>query len=67
MDWNVPPTPPVDHEAPDTDVHELVVPVEEQDERHTWVNLDTGVVHLVLPPERFGSAWEPEPRSQGQE
>jgi hypothetical protein len=75
MNWDVPPPPPPpsDHVAPDTDVHEFVVPAEERDEHHTWVDLDTGVVHLALPsvlaqpPERFGPAWEPEPRSQEQE
>jgi hypothetical protein len=62
MDWS----PPVDA-APglvDGTPHELVLPAVEPDERHTWVDLDTGVVHIVLPPERFGAAWEPEPRSQ---
>lgn len=49
------------------DVHELVVPAEEQDEHHTWINLDRGVMNILLPPERFGSAWDPEPRSQENE
>lgn len=74
MDWS----PPADAPTPAPDLvdaapHELVVPAEEQDEHHTWVDLDNGVVHLALPsvlalpPERFGPAWEPEPRSQEQE
>lgn len=68
MDWTVPPPPPpADDVAHGPDVHELVVPAEEQDEHHTWINLDRGVMNIVLPPERFGSAWDPEPRSQENE
>lgn len=33
------------------------------DKRKTYVDLDRGIVHLALPPERFGSAWEPEPQA----
>ncbi|HET8594326.1 MAG TPA: hypothetical protein VFM07_03695 [Intrasporangium sp.] len=61
MNWDVAQAPAVDHQAQEPDAHEVVVPAEEQDERHSWVDLDRGVVHLALPPERFGSAWEAEP------
>lgn len=73
MDWAPPPPPPpADNALHGSDVHEVVVPAEEQDEQHTWVDLDEGVVHIVLPsemlpPERFGSVWEPEPRAQQNE
>ncbi len=68
MHWDAPPPPPpVDPPEHPGDTHELVVSDVEQDDRHTWVNLDQDVVHLVLPPERFGAAWDAEPRAQKEE
>jgi hypothetical protein len=67
MDWTVPPAPVLDQPVTAPDAQEVIVPDVEQDEQHTWVNLEKGVVHIAVPPERFGSAWDPEPRAQEDE
>ena len=33
------------------------IPGSEGDPNRTWVDLDKGIVHLALPPERYGSVW----------
>ncbi len=36
---------------------------EGDDSRKSYVDLDRGIVHLAVPPERFGPAWGPEPQA----
>jgi hypothetical protein len=40
---------------------EAQIPGSEGDPNKTWVDLDKGIVHLALPPERYGSAWTARP------
>jgi hypothetical protein len=40
---------------------EAQIPGSEGDPNKTYVDLDRGVVHLVLPPERFGAACSADP------
>lgn len=40
---------------------EAQIPGSEGDPNKTWVDLDKGIVHLALPPERFGLAWTGRP------
>ena len=39
---------------------EARIPGNEGDPNKTWVDLDRGIVHLALPPERYGNAWVPQ-------
>ncbi|MGN6753664.1 MAG: hypothetical protein ACTHJJ_14055 [Intrasporangium sp.] len=64
MDWAIPPAPVLDQPVTAPDAHEVIVPAEERDEHHTWVNLERGVVHVAVPPERFGPAWDADPGRQ---
>jgi hypothetical protein len=43
---------------------EARIPGSEGDPNRTYVDLDRGVVHLVLPPQRFGAAWSADPSEQ---
>lgn len=40
---------------------EAQIPGSEGDPNKSWVDLDAGIVHLALPPERYGSEWTGRP------
>jgi hypothetical protein len=40
---------------------EAQIPGSEADPNKTYVDLDRGIVHLALPPERFRAAWTADP------
>lgn len=67
MTWDAPLAPPVDLVVQEQSPHELVLPVEEQEKPHHLIDLQQGIVYIAVPPERYGSAWEPDPEAQANE
>lgn len=43
---------------------EAQIPGNDADPNKTWVDLDRGIVHVALPPQRFGAAWSARPEDQ---
>lgn len=43
---------------------EAQIPGSEGDPNTTYVDLDKGIVHIALPPERYGNSWTGRPEDE---